>query len=887
MFPRIARFSLAFFFGILVLTAPRARADETMFPFVVSYEAPDNVTDVSAFLDAPAGKHGFIRVEGDRFVHDGGEIRFWGTNLSGAANFPTHEQADRIAARLAKFGYNCVRLHWIDAWDIFGGWNPKNHTDFDPERVDRLHYVVYALKQRGIYVNVNLHVARWLDDRDGFPHKDKRPTYDKGVGNFYPAMIEKQKEYARMLLTQVNPYTKLSLAEDPCVAMVEISNEDSIVVEWCDIWNGSPISRLPDPYGAELQKQWNAWLKRRYDSTAALREAWNMIDEPLGEEMLPRGDFETPFTIDGKDWYWQTDTIVDCDATVRDGLLRMDVCKLGGVPWVPQIGYHRFRIEKGVPYTLSFRIRADKNHRLHASVLMDHEPWTTLGTSNPIEVDGEWETFTYKFFGTETDEAARFAITGLQVGWYELDDVTLRRGGNFGFPRECTLETGTIPILDRRDADHLPKATRDWLAFLVDIERDYWLGMDRFLKDELGVKQPVSGTQLGYGSLRVQAELDYCDDHAYWNHPAWPNKSWDRKDWYVRDRALADASDYGTFGTLALRRVSGKPYTVSEYNHPYPNQYSGEGLPMLAALGAFQRWNGFFQYTYAHRVETEPTKLSGYFDMDVQALQLVHSPACAAMFSQGLVRDAKETLRAALTAERELDLMTEPSAARSIALTRLRTDIDRDAVVRHATEIVVSDAGASENVSPAKNTKNGNGNDKASSAPLRVVSDTGEIAWQVEPGKVGSGVFTVVAPRVKVLSGFVAERKFSLGDVELAVGKTRLGFATVSLLERNGRYLLAATGAMHNTGGEPRPREKVKSWEPDDAITLEDRWGEAPVLCEGIPLELRFAFGGDWRVWPLDSAGSRKTEEPIVFRNGTVQLGPEQKTLWYEIVPVR
>jgi hypothetical protein len=313
--------------ALVLFITPALAEESAFFPFVVSYETPENATNMKGYLHAPAGKHGFIRVEGETFVNDAGEIRFWGTNLSGAANFPTHEMSERIAARLAKFGYNCVRLHWMDAWDIFGGWNPKNHTDFDPKQVDKLDYLIYALKKHGIYVNINLHVARWLDDRDGFPHKDKRPTYDKGVGNFYPPMIEKQKEYAKMLLTHVNPYTKLAYTDDPAVAMVEISNEDSIILVWTNIWGSLSLDDLPDPYMAELKKQWNDWLKKKYPSTAAMKTAWAVIDEPLGEEIIKGGDFKVPFAIDGKTWYWQVDNIVDCDVTVKDNLLRMNVRK--------------------------------------------------------------------------------------------------------------------------------------------------------------------------------------------------------------------------------------------------------------------------------------------------------------------------------------------------------------------------------------------------------------------------------------------------------------------------------------------------------------------------------------------------------------------------------
>ena len=38
-------------------------------------------------------------------------MRFYGVNLCFSAHYITHEQADRLAERLARLGYNAVRLH--------------------------------------------------------------------------------------------------------------------------------------------------------------------------------------------------------------------------------------------------------------------------------------------------------------------------------------------------------------------------------------------------------------------------------------------------------------------------------------------------------------------------------------------------------------------------------------------------------------------------------------------------------------------------------------------------------------------------------------------------------------------------------------------------------
>jgi len=468
------------------------------------------------------------------------------------------------------------------------------------------------------------------------------------------------------------------------------------------------------------------------------------------------------------------------------------------------------------------------------------------------------------------------------------------------FSEECTLEDGTIPYHKRTEAERLPSVTKDWFAFLIDIERKYWIGMYRYLKDELGVKAPISGTQLNYGSTHVQAALDYCDNHAYWNHPSWPVKSWDAVDWYVRNRALVNSPEE-VFGPLATARVAGKPYTISEYNHPYPNQYSGEGLPMLAAFGRFQHWNGIFQYTYAHKVEMEPEKLTGYFDMDVHALQLVHSPACSAMFKRGLVKPASVGVNRNLAAEREIEILARTLSPRNLNYSGLESaglpgfgtiDLFRTKTTLRMSENDtnnVRDRGIVRTSPPVRT-------DPPTSGSMQIVRGNPFVSQDSQILSVrsveGAGYFTVNAPEVKIFTGFVREREFRFDDITMKPGKTVLDYATISLLSLEGGsldgggYLLTATGTMHNTNGEPKRREPANPWQPDDMVTLENRWGDAPVLCEGVPLELTLP-AGVWWVYPLDEAGNRRADLPLRFENVPIRVGPEHKTLWYEIRPAQ
>ena len=99
-------------------------------------------------------------------------------------------------------------------------------------------------------------------------------------------MIASEKAYAKALLTRVNPYTGLAYTDDPCVAVIEINNENAFFNNFYH--GGGMIDKLPEPYASEFRKQWNAWLGKKYASTDALQQAWKGPDSPDGFNVVGR-----------------------------------------------------------------------------------------------------------------------------------------------------------------------------------------------------------------------------------------------------------------------------------------------------------------------------------------------------------------------------------------------------------------------------------------------------------------------------------------------------------------------------------------------------------------------------------------------------------------------
>ena len=44
----------------LIVLLDAVTAEEPLIPFVISYDAPENITNLSGWLDKPAGKQGFV-----------------------------------------------------------------------------------------------------------------------------------------------------------------------------------------------------------------------------------------------------------------------------------------------------------------------------------------------------------------------------------------------------------------------------------------------------------------------------------------------------------------------------------------------------------------------------------------------------------------------------------------------------------------------------------------------------------------------------------------------------------------------------------------------------------------------------------------------------------
>ena len=225
---------------------------------------PGSVLDWSFMSDAPAGKYGRVVVRDGRFEFEnrpGKRVKFYGTNICNKANYQDKKQCDILVDELDMRGYNSARLHHYDRGVVVKA-GPTS-TVLDSEQIDKLDYLFHCLKQRGMYITIDLYTVRMVK-------KGEIPEVDRGVWlNEFKALVpiskaamDNWKAFSRNLLTHKNPYTGLAWKDDPALYSICLLNEDNTFVHW----NVAPDIR------ALYEKQFDYWLKGKAASGHAASE---------------------------------------------------------------------------------------------------------------------------------------------------------------------------------------------------------------------------------------------------------------------------------------------------------------------------------------------------------------------------------------------------------------------------------------------------------------------------------------------------------------------------------------------------------------------------------------------------------------------------------------
>lgn len=247
--------------ALLGLTATCSGATTADWPAVTdpALEIPaGSALDFSAL--SPPLPDTRMQVAGEKLLFDGQERAINcatlapGFSETPGSGFPDHETADRYAVQLARHGYNFARLHFVDALLMRGA---QHDLDFNPDELDRFQYFVAALRRNHIHWMIDAQSSGNAGLGSVFPNR-----WSENRGMLLRVFLEQSAfdhwtQLADKLLTTPNPYTGLSLIDDPHTAGIVMVNEGVLAMQ---------ATIHPDPggrYPALMQAPYARWLQDR------------------------------------------------------------------------------------------------------------------------------------------------------------------------------------------------------------------------------------------------------------------------------------------------------------------------------------------------------------------------------------------------------------------------------------------------------------------------------------------------------------------------------------------------------------------------------------------------------------------------------------------------
>ncbi len=424
---------------------------------------------------------------------------------------------------------------------------------------------------------------------------------------------------------------------------------------------------------------------------------------------------------------------------------------------------------------------------------------------------------------------------------------------------------GDVPLMfGRGQAATAPSERfRAEAEFYNDAQRDYFAEMDDYVKQTLGSKSLVIATAdhshsgSGYPVLKATMGSDVIDGHTYWEHP----------ENYVRKSPMVDDPYNSMVVELSRSAIAGKPYTVSEVNEPFPNDYAGEGIPILAAYGAMQDWDAIMWYTFEPKQDPAWKPYVGDpFDISLDPVRLPELAAGALLFLRADVEKAKQTVDRSYTAEQVYDSMLLPSTERPYFTPGFPLWLP----LEHEVRISSFDG------PPTQSAAGG-------AAPNPIRSDTSQLTWYHSAP--GMGLVTVDSPRTQALIGFLRSGQAGDGNLEAEVENKFCSIQLSSLdakpISQSSRMLLIAGGRVENTG---------QSW--NSAGTDVTNWGDSPTLIEPVVGTLTLKHLEPARTIQLQAidGSGQPIGAPVSGKraggNWKIPLG-KTATTWYELTVSR
>ena len=233
----------------------------------------------------------------------------------------------------------------------------------------------------------------------------------------------------------MNPYTRHAYTAEPAVLCVEMNNENTAL----PFWAGN-LDDLPEPYAAELKRQWNVWLATATDRPRGCGRPGAATPKSAPREMLSNADL----SAGTEGWTFESAGVPTRGEVVpiENGgrALRFSAAQRGTPAGTCSSIARTCRCVEGESYHLGFRVRAPRGfvgpegpippaRSLETLAMLAVPDWRNIGLYRMIALTPEWQRIdlTFRPQGTIAGEGRlNFGLRNVP-GVVEIADLSLHR----------------------------------------------------------------------------------------------------------------------------------------------------------------------------------------------------------------------------------------------------------------------------------------------------------------------------------------------------------------------------------------------------------------------------------------------------------------------------
>ncbi|OGV75760.1 MAG: hypothetical protein A3K19_02995 [Lentisphaerae bacterium RIFOXYB12_FULL_65_16] len=869
---------------------------------------PGSALDFSSMglLDAPAGKYGRVlaRPDGSFAFEQAPDTprRFYGVNFCFSALYIDHEQADVLADRLARIGYNTVRVHHYEGILVRGEAAAASSgvdsipVATPPTRTDTL----TALQT------------------------------PSGQGDNYG-----QRLRGCLVPPQTGAYT-FKIASDDCSQLwlgTDERSETKALIASVDGWTGA--SQF-DKYASQVSKPVTLEAGKRYyvevlhkqgqggDHVAVAWDGPDVSGIVGGQYLAPPEPGSATGSIRRE--FWQTTLPAPPTDSVTPVADKLD-----------QLDYLLAAFKKrGIYITTDVYVSRPVFAReiwdgAEGNVDMDDFKMAVMVNEKALE---NWKTFARNFLGhrnpytglTYAEDPAlawlsmvnegnvgnffsRIDAPQLKADWQtKWNEFLAKRYASVDALRQAWQRdpsgdpaNGTVPLTGNLWEDS--PAGRDLATFCAEIELAAFTRMKAFLRDEMhcnALLTNMNGWTNPIANQAVRATYDYVDDHFYVDHPHFLEKPWRLPSSCPNTSPIATGAPGGCGNCFV--RLFDRPFTISEYNYSGPGRFRGVGGILTGCLGALQDWGVIWRFAYSHhRGNLFGPATAGYFDMASDPLNQVAERAAICLYLRGDMKPATHKVAIALN---PAELLTPQTPSRGVAPSW--TALAR--LTRVGTSLAGAEPIAADLVLPlgqfAVNTTGRvlNQDPYAADAGARILEAMREMGWMegnvtdltVKRLQSETKELLIDAPRdvmvldtARTAGGYGPEGETIQTDAATVTLDTSFATVWVSSLDaqpiRASKHLLLChLTDLQNTGAQFGEKERKVLY----------AWGKLPHLVQAGAATVRIRMPEPDRaaVYALNTSGKRLEKVATTVENGELIVkvnvtGPDGKArLVYEVV---